>query len=197
VDDHLRNALSAEYGVLAASFDKHSTVGYSIIPVALTAIGGLAILSESSSPYSGIAVSFMLLVLVAWIGSSHSILNAVGLRLVAIELQFERPTQPGRTSQPFFFTTFVATGSPGLYIYWALFLIVGCAALWLGMYKWDAALVQWGWSNSQRTLGVGIPVALNVFSLGVVYCVQRLVEDEKKRLISVATKPQQAVEKAQ
>jgi hypothetical protein len=188
MDDQLFRALLAEYAVLSSSFDKHATVGYSILPLALTAIGGVAILGQSRGPYVGVGASLGLLVVVAWIGSSHALLNRIGLRLVAIELQLRRGLAIDRSEEAFFFTSFIGQGAPGYVVYFPIFGLIACATLVISMMHWWATLTAWHWPVAYRVTGVAVPVALNAAGILTMYLVERRVERQRDALIDVASR---------
>lgn len=186
MDEQLLKALLAEYAVLSSSFDRHATVGYSILPIALTTIGGVAILGQSKGPYAGIGASLALLVVVAWIGSSHTLLNRIGLRLVAIELRLRRGLAVDTSEEAFFFTSFIGQGCPGYIVYFPIFGLIACATLIIGMMHWWATLSAWQWPMMYRVAGVAIPVTLNASGILTMYLVEKRVERQRDALINEA-----------
>lgn len=184
-------ALLAEYTALSESFDKHAVVGYSVLPAALTAIGGAVFFGGGQNPYSGMAASLVLLVMLAWMGSSHTILNTVGLRLVRIELRLRELGRPLGHEAPEFFTDYVGQGSPGLNLYIALLGAAGGAAEYVAMAQWWGTLASWEWPVAWRVAGVAVPVLLNITALLVIYSVERRVNRRRAELIAAASAQEQ------
>lgn len=181
-DQHFR-ALLAEYSVLSSSFDKHATVGYSILPIALTAVGGVAILGQSHGEYTGLGASLLLLLVITWVGTSHTVLNRIGLRLIAIELRIRDGLTIDMREEPFFFTSFIGQGAPGFLVYFFIFALVGIASLCFSMVHWWATLTRWKWSVAGRVAGVSIPVVLNAVGVLTLYFVERGVNRKRTALI--------------
>lgn len=111
MDEQLARAVLAEYSQLASSFDRHATVGYSVAPLALTAVSGLVIFGKSPSALAGPGVSLLLLLAAVWLGIGHSILNRIGLRLVEIELKLSATSDASMGEGPSFFTSYVGQGA--------------------------------------------------------------------------------------
>ena len=187
MDEKYLKALLAEYAALSSSFDKYVTVGYSILPLALTAIGGVAILGQFKGEYAGLGASLLLLLVIAWVGTSHTLLNRIGLRLIAIELRIRDGLAiDKREEPPFFFTSFVGQGAPGLIVYFSFFALVASAVLCVSMVHWLVTLSTWKYSVACRVVGVSIPVVLNVIGALTLYLVERDVNRKRAALIDVA-----------
>ena len=185
--ENLLAGLTIEYQVLAASFDKHATVGYSVLPVAFTVIGGALIIANPLGPYSGLAASLALLMVLAWVGAGHSVVNAIGLRLVAIELRMRQHLLESKAEAPEFFTGYVSQGSPSLRVYFVLFGVVGCSAEFLAMYQWWLSMEGLAWPLNWRIVGVVLPVGLNIFALATICSVELRVGRTRTAMIEAAS----------
>lgn len=186
-EQHLR-ALLAEYAALSSSFDKHAAVGYSILPLALTAIGGVAILGQFKGEYVGIGSSLLLLLVIAWIGVSHTLLNRIGLRLVAIELRIRDGLALDMREEPFFFTSFIGYGCPGYNVYFSYFAFIAVLVLFFSMCHWWGTLTTWNYSLACHVVGVAIPVALNIGGVLTMYLIERRVAQQRNALIDSAAR---------
>ena len=186
MDEQLLKTLLAEYAILSSSFDKHATVLYSILPLALTGIGGAAILGKFNSPYAGLGASLLLLLVVAWIGSSHTLLNRIGLRLIAIELRIRDGLAIEIHEEPFFFTSFIGQGAPGYIVYFSFFALVAGAALVVSMVQWWGTLSLWKVSVAWRITNISIPITLNAIGGLTIYLVEKRVERKRIALIDAA-----------
>lgn len=184
--DSSGDALLMEYQTLAESFDRHATVGYSILPAAVAAIAGAVFFGAGSSEYSGITAAAVLFVMLAWMGSAHSILNTIGLRLIAIELRLRERDPSQMADAPRFFCEYVGQSSPGLPVYFGLVAMVGVAALAVAMCQWNATLVKWDWPGWARMLGVAVPILMNAAVLATMFLVERKVVRLRRALVDEA-----------
>ena len=183
MDEQRLKAMLAEYAVLCSTFDKHLTVGYSVIPAALTAVGGFVILAQPGA-YNGLAAAAIILVVVAWMGVSHGLLSMYGLRLVEIEVELDG-SLPGLPPQrAAFFTRAIGRGFPILLPYLSAFFLVGSAAMFLALSEWWQTMTKLAWLPAFKVLGVLAPVLATVLVLGNIYWVERKTQRRMSRILA-------------
>jgi hypothetical protein len=183
MNDQVLTVLLAEYDRLSDSFDKHATVGYTVLPLVLAGVGGYVFATGATNELVGIAIAALLALVIAGIGVAHSILNRIGLRLVEIELLLRNEIGGLPDEGPSFYTSYVNRGAPGLNIYFGAFALLGVGALILAMVQWWSTLFAWNWTLGSRILGLAIPVVLNVALAVNLFYVKYAIERERRELI--------------
>ncbi|HEV7242023.1 MAG TPA: hypothetical protein VGQ36_22520 [Thermoanaerobaculia bacterium] len=176
-------ALLAEYDRLSDSFDKHATVGYTVLPLVLAGVGGYVVATGGRNEFIGIGVAILLALVIAGIGIGHSILNRIGLRLIEVELGIQSAIGGLKHEGPSFYTSYVGQGAPGLFVYFGAFVLIGAGGLVLGMIQWWSTLCSWRWNFWSSIMAVALPVLLNV-GLGVnLWYVELTIKRERRRLL--------------
>lgn len=184
MDEQLLRVLLAEYGQLASTFDKHATIGYTVIPIILTALGGYVILGQYKGDFAGLGISILLSLVITWVGISHSVLNRIGLRLIEIELRIRNSINTTNIKEPFFFTSYIGQGAPGFGVYFVLLAFEGIVVLCVSVAQWWSTMVGWDVQLVVRIVGVAIPIALNLVAIFNLCFVERNIEQQRLELIS-------------
>ena len=184
MDEQLTKALLAEYVQLSSSFDRHATVGYNVAPLALTALSGILVFGSSIGRFAGLGASMLVFVAAVWMGIGHTLLNRIELRLVEIELKLSADCGVPIGEGPYFFTSYIGQGAPGLTVYVSLLVLVAVIVLCVSMHQWWSVLGDAGVRTSYRVMAVAVPIALNVAAAATFGVVEAAVETRRSDLLA-------------
>ncbi|MCK6683903.1 MAG: hypothetical protein L6R30_15995 [Thermoanaerobaculia bacterium] len=179
----------AEYTTLVASYDRYAASAYAVPPVLFTAILGLVALNPRAQPLLGPAGLLALLLVLIWLGLLHSMVNHIGLRLVALERLLNALLSPPgpATTLPFrHFTGHVAEGTSaiaGFATYYGLLctLAIGLLIALLASLSSLLAAAQWPSWARYTTLTATALILLAPFAAG--FSVERRTRAAKRELL--------------
>lgn len=177
--------LLTKYSQFSAAALKHETSFYSIIPLLLTAAGGLFFLGsvQERAQIIGLGEPFIFIILLTWLGINHCVLNNYGLKLVELELRINKHLPNKEFS---YYTKNVAAGRQtiiGYSFYCIIFTIAAAVLFFTSLYFLWSTMINWGLSIYGRLIGLLIPLIINFGILAYIYHTEIAFERKKKALV--------------